>query len=220
MTRRLHWSGAVLACFVAVGCGGSKSEEADTGANEVKETGTIDPAKNPFAALGQVADAAKEMNTKMEEAAKRPPVEPVKFDVLLPFLPEPLAGWNADEPEGSTTSMGEFKQTVVSRNYNRAEGEGSVRIEITDGAFNAMAYMPFHMMSKMSTESTDGFQKGVTIDGHPGFESWNKNSKSSELWVLLADRFLVHFNGNGMESGGIREWLGGVKLADLAAIGK
>ena len=47
----------------------------------------------------------------------------VDYSKLLPLLPDPLAGWTADKPEGSTTDVGGFKLTNVHRDYRKGEGD-------------------------------------------------------------------------------------------------
>jgi hypothetical protein len=205
----------LLASFVSLPSGCSKKKSEETG-QEI--------SKNPIQAAGQVADALKKSQEKMAEAAKRPPVDPVKFDLLLPFLPQPPAGWEADEAQGETTAMGEFKITVVNRTYRQkvAEGKGetakSVELQITDGGFVPAVYAPFYMLAQFSHESTSGYDKGLTLDGNPAVEKWEKESKRSELTVLVADRFLVHFTEDRSEAGALRDWQKKIDVAKLAAL--
>ena len=221
--RRALAALGVAGLMVAAGCG-KKDDGSGGGDGQVKETGQ-EVSKNPFAAVKQLADAAQKTAEDMQKMQEMKPVEPVKFDVLIPFLPAP-EGWKAEEAKGSTSAMGEWKITVVSNRYQRGGGEAdpppplqSVEVEITDGGFAPMVYAPFKMMSQFSNESTEGYQKGVTVDGgHPGFETWQKASKSSELTVLLANRFLVQLKGDQVEAATLREWLGTMKLGELASL--
>src|SRR5437660_1369632 len=124
---------ALAAALAACG-GGAKPDEGAKepaqGKGKVEETGK-DLSKNPIAAIAQLGQAAKKASDDMQKAASRPPVDPVKFDVLLPYLPRPAA-WKASEPQGSTTAMGEWKISVVSASYTK-EGDdaSSARVEIT-----------------------------------------------------------------------------------------
>ncbi|PYS39545.1 MAG: hypothetical protein DMF71_15050, partial [Acidobacteria bacterium] len=47
--------------------------------------------------------------------------EAIEYQKLLPILPEPLPGWTADKPEGSTEDVGGFKITNVHRDYRKGE---------------------------------------------------------------------------------------------------
>jgi len=60
--------------------------------------------------------------------------EAVNYQKLLPILPEPLSGWTADKPEGSTEDVGGFRITNVHRDYHKGDGEKapSAAISILD----------------------------------------------------------------------------------------
>src|SRR5204863_107981 len=76
-----------------------------------------------------------------EARAQNEPIlvpEAVDYQKLLPILPEPLPGWTADKPEGSTEDVGGFKITNVHRDYRKGEGEKapSAAISILDSVAN------------------------------------------------------------------------------------
>jgi hypothetical protein len=218
MTGKGRGSIAVAVALVGLGlaaCGKKEPADKGEGSAEVQQTGK-ELSKNPFQAMKQIGDAAQKASEDFKKAAEKAPVEPVKYDVLLPFLPAP-DGWQATEPSGQTTSMGEYKVTNVNRSYT--QGEQQVRLEITDGGFAPMVYAPFHMMSQFATEGTDGYNRGIKVAGNPGFETWKKDGKNAELWTLVGDRFLVHLSGDQVEEPTLRDWIGHVDLAALAKLG-
>jgi hypothetical protein len=144
------------------------------------------------------------------------PVDPVKFDKLLPYLPA-SCDCQAGEAKGSTTAMPGYKMTVVSNRYQCAgEPQGSIDVDITDGGYAQMVTAPFQMMSQMSTETTEGYQKGVTIDDHPGYATWNKASRYSELTVLVGNRFLVALKGSNIDPETLQKCLETIDLDELA----
>lgn len=192
----------------------------DKGKSEAAVEEGEELSKNPFRAMQQVGEAAQKMAEKQQELAAKKPVEPVKFDALIGYLPE-MEGWKASEPEGQTNQMGEWKMTVVSRDYEKGEGEATSRVEvqILDGAYIPMAYAGFQMMSQFSQESTEGYTKGVKIDGNPGVETWKKKERDAELHVLIADRFLVQIKGDNLDKPeALRDWLRRVDVQKIAAI--
>ena len=76
-----------------------------------------------------------------EARAQNEPIlvpEAVDYQKLLSILPEPLPGWTADKPEGSTEDVGGFKITNVHRDYRKGEGEKapSAAISILDSVSN------------------------------------------------------------------------------------
>ena len=157
------------------------------------------------------------------EPAARTPVDPLGFQALIGYLPEPRAGFAAADPQGSTTSLPEYKVTIVSRDYRKpgAEGdpEASVTIQITDGGFSEAVSAPFQMMSMMSHESTEGYQKGVTIGGQPGYETWDNRSRRAELNVLVGGRFMLQLSASQVEPEALRAWAESIDLSGLASQG-
>lgn len=188
------------------------------GSSKVEET-SEELSKNPFKAMSQMGDMANKMAEKQKEMANRKPIDPVKFDVLIPLLPEP-DGWKAGDAKGETTSMGEWKISTASRRYEKGEGDAQqrIKIDIVDGGFVPLVYAPFTMMQSFSHESTEGHSKGITIDGQPAIEEWKKKSNDSKVTVLVNDRFLVTVDGDNMDTEAVRTWVGMVDLKKIAAI--
>jgi hypothetical protein len=49
-------------------------------------------------------------------------------------------------------------------------------------------------------ETQDGYEKSVKVGEHPGWEKWNTEAKDGELNAVVAKRFLLTLDGNGIES--------------------
>ena len=79
-------------------------------------------------------------------------------------------------------------------------GEAQIQVKIVDSAFNQMLVAPWAMFltAGYEKESSDGYEKSVTIGGHPGFERWNSRNKDGELNLVVAQRFLVSIDGNNI----------------------
>jgi hypothetical protein len=196
---------------------GGSSSRTDSGA-KVEES-SEELSKNPFKALNQLGDAANKMAEKQKEMENRKPVDPVKFDVLIPLLPAP-DGWKAEDAKGETTSMGEWKISTASRTYEKGEGDDQQRmsVNIVDGGYVPMVYAPFTMLQSFSHESTEGHSKGITIDGQPAIEEWKKKSKDAKVTVLVNDRFLVTVDGDNVDTEAVRNWVGLIDVKKVAAL--
>ncbi len=180
--------------------------------NEGKEL-----SKNPITALGQLSDAAKKAAETAKEMQEMKPVDPVSFNALLPLLPVAPAGFTAaGEPRGETTQTMGVKVSEVERSYTK--GDQHLRIKIVDGAYNPLIYAGVTMAAQFARESTEGFEKGVTIDGNPGIEKWNKSSKRGEIDVVVAKRFLVSIDASPVESDFARSVYNALEKAKLAAL--
>jgi hypothetical protein len=144
----------------------------------------------------------------------------VDYQKLLPILPEPPPGWTADKPEGSTEDVGGFKITNVHRDYRKGEGEKtpSGAISILDSVANPDYVTATTAAWHSDSESSEGYGKSVTIDGNPGFETFEKETKHATLWVMIADRYFVQVELQNQEPGDLQEWIKRVNLKKLAAI--
>src|SRR6266550_9624197 len=146
--------------------------------------------------------------------------EAVDYQKLLPILPEPLQGWTADKPEGSTEDVGGFKITNVHRDYRKGEGEKapSAAISILDSVANPDYVSATTEAWKSNSDTSEGYAKSVNIDGKPGFETFEKDTKHAALWVIIADRYFVQIELQNQDPGELQEWIKRVDLKKLAAI--
>lgn len=148
--------------------------------------------------------------------------EPVHFSKLLAFLPDKVEGFVAEKAQGSTSSAMGFKLTEVSRVYHKGkeDAEETVTLKITDGAGNQFFAAAHAAAAQFSNESTEGYEKGFTLDGSPAIEKYTNDSKDGSLTVFLGGRYLVEIDVNGLESKELQAWwkkLDAKKLAELKA---
>ena len=144
----------------------------------------------------------------------------VDYQKLLPILPEPPKDWTADKAEGSTEDVGGFRITNVHRDYHKGEGENAptTAISILDSVANPDYVSATTAAWNSNTESSEGYGKSVTIDGNPGFEAFEKESKHATLWVMIANRYFVQIELQNQDPKELQEWIKRVDLKKLAAI--
>ena len=144
----------------------------------------------------------------------------VNYQKLLPILPEPPQGWGADKAEGSTEDVGGFRITNVHRDYHKGEGDKAptAAISILDSVANPDYVNATTAAWNSNNESSEGYGKSVTIDGNPGFEAFEKESKHSTLWVMIANRYFVQIELQDQDPKELQEWVKRVDLKKLAAI--
>ncbi len=199
--QKLFTVGVALVLMASVACGKSEAEkQAELAAAEAQKA--AEAASKAVEAAGQ--DAAK----GMEEFGKAmaglagamggdgKTVEPVSFQALETTLPQ-VSGWERGKPE-SERMTAPFPISSTEATYTK--GGASVDIKIVDSGFAQMLIAPWSMMlaSGYSRESSDGYEKAVTVNGQPGFEKWDSSSKNGELNVLVNKRFLVSFEGSDL----------------------
>src|SRR5690348_14668392 len=112
---------------------------------------------------------------------------------LIPILPEPPAGWTAEQGEGSSDDVGGFKITNVHRDYQKGEGTDAPKavINIIDSVGSPDYVESVTGGWQETPEAPEGYSKKVTIDGNPGFEAYEKDQKQASLWVIVAKRYFV-----------------------------
>jgi len=146
--------------------------------------------------------------------------EAVDYQKLLAILPEAPSGWTADKPEGSTEDVGGFKITNVHRDYHKGEGEKapSAAISILDSISNPDYVSATTEAWKSNSDTSEGYAKSVNIDGNPGFETFEKDTKHAALWVMIADRYFVQIELQNQDPGELQGWIKRVDLKKLAAV--
>lgn len=143
---------------------------------------------------------------------------PVSFRDMQAAFPT-VAGWEMGKPKGEKmTSPVAFSQTEV----RYRNGDQSVDVKIVDSAFNQILIAPWAMFltAGYEKETDDGYEKSTTIGGNPGFEKWNTARKDGEVNIVVAKRFLVSVEGNGLSDvKQLQDFASKVDVAKLAALG-
>src|SRR5216110_3338693 len=144
----------------------------------------------------------------------------VDYQKLLPILPDAPQGWIADKPDGSTEDVGGFRITNVHRDYRKGEGNKapSAAISILDSVANPDYVSATTEAWKSNSDTSEGYAKSVNIDGKPGFETFEKDTKHAALWVMIADRYFVQLELQNQDPSELQEWIKRIDLKKLAAI--
>jgi hypothetical protein len=126
-------------------------------------------------------------------------VAAVDFNKLVALLATPPAGFTpVGRAEGSKLDMGMGSWSTAVREFKK--GQKRVKISILDGAYVEQAYAAFNALKMFSYETSDGFVKGVTIKGHAGIRQQENRSKKHTVMLLVANRFLVQWEGKKLAS--------------------
>lgn len=200
MKKRLILTLTLASVFLLSGCGSKKQE------NEEK----AEP-KNAVDALQQFADKAKNMQNKE-------PVDPVDFRKLKELLPEKAAGLSRKEASGEKNGAMGFTISRAEAKY-ADESNTSVHVEIFDtGGVAGVATMALAAwtMADIDKETETGYEKTTKIEGYKGYEKYNNESKSGEINVLVADRFVVNVNGDNVTMDQLKGILADMNLDKLS----
>jgi hypothetical protein len=162
---------------------------------------------------------ASAVGATVEEPAPLLP-EVVDSTKLLPLLPEAPTGWTADKPAGSTDDAGGAKITSVHRDYKKgtADDAPSTAISILDSAANPEYVSATTAAWNLTTSTPEGYTKALTIEGMPGFETFENEGKHGTLWLMVAKRYVLQIETQGQDSKDLQEWLKRVDVKKLAEI--
>ncbi len=144
----------------------------------------------------------------------------VDFSKLIPFLPEAPAPWTADKAEGSTDDIGGTKITSVHRDYKKGDSDTAptTSISILDSAANPDYVSSTTAAWSMSTSTPEGYTKTLTIEGMPGFETFENEGKHGTLWLMVAKRYVLTIETQNQEANDLQEWLKRIDVKKLAAV--
>lgn len=191
----------VLAATVMVaGCGKSEAEKQAEEAAKVAEQAAKDAEASAESAAKGLEAMAKGLEAlatgSAPTGADGKPAEPVKFQDLIALLPQ-LDGWEQEQPRGERMTS-PFPTANAKATYTK--GDSRIDVEVVDSGFNQLLLAPAMMFlqSGYSVENTSGYEKATTVNGQPGWEKWDSDSKSGEVNALVAKRFLVTIEGDNI----------------------
>ena len=146
--------------------------------------------------------------------------EVVDFSKLMPLLPDGPAGWTADKPEGSTDDAGGVKITTVHRDYKKgtADDAPTTSISILDSAANPEYVASTTAAWNLTASTPEGYTKALTIDGMPGFETFENEGKHGTLWLMVAKRYVLQIETQAQDAKDLQDWLKRVELKKLAEV--
>jgi hypothetical protein len=209
----------------SVACGKSEAEkQAEQAAKDMQkaaEAVTEAQAKGADTTKG-MADMAKAMQGMAAAVGgggtgDGKPVEPVATDALKATLPV-VAGWEMLAPKGQRlTSPMAFSQVEA----DFKQGERVIEMRVVDTGYAQLLVAPWSMFlaSGYSREGGDGYEKSVTVGGHPGFEKYDKSSQRGELNVFVGKRFMVSVKSRGLpDTKALHEFASKMDFEKVAAL--
>ena len=144
--------------------------------------------------------------------------ELISFKDLMEYLPNTPRGWTAQKPQGETNSFGDYGISQVSQTFKDEDNDKQIKVSIFDGAFNAILFTPLQLTTQLNRESTESYNKAITIDDIPGREIYNYSNKKGSLHLLVDNRFLVQIEGSNIEETDLQDWWRLLDRQSLSAI--
>jgi hypothetical protein len=173
--------------------------------------------QNPQTNMEDMAKAMQQLSEAMQKAS---PVEPVNFRTLKALLPKELPGMKRTSAEGSKTSAMGVKVSQAEATYTNKDG-GTIHIQIMDmGSMKDMVGMAMAgwAMAEYDRETDTGYERTLDYKGNKAMEEWDNEAKSGKISVLVANRFVVEVEGDGVDMRTIKAALDKIDLKKLASM--
>ena len=150
-------------------------------------------------------------------AAQLPQGKTVGYSQLQAFFPT-IPDWTRGEATGDDVTVG---MSISNAQVTYTKGDSSVVLDITDTAMNQLVVGQVAAMIKSVNieQPANGYRKASTVAGFPAIEEWDADTKSAELTVIVAGRFIVKANANDVSDiKPARAVIDAVDLKKLAAL--
>ena len=146
--------------------------------------------------------------------------EAIAAETLKDLLPTSLAGMERADASAERSPLTGVDITAADARYEAADG-GSISVTITD-----IGNVPGPMRTGLAAwavveydRQTDaGYEKSGTYSGLPGMEEYSTKTRRGAIRVLVADRFIVAVEGDGLAMDAIQQALGRIDVKRLAAL--
>ncbi len=191
MKNKLYFLLLAFSIFFTA-CGGGNQEKASEPERETT-TAIDDDSGN------ELTDAMKKVQESVEKLKDGEAVEVVDFRELRDLLPERLAGMKRASTSGEKTGAMGFNVSTAEATYE--DGDSRLEVKITDAAGVGMALLGLAAWStvEIDRESDDGYERTTLIEGHKGFEKYDRNTRRGELSLIVAERFIVNIEGRDVD---------------------
>jgi len=158
----------------------------------------------------------KEASTQLQTALVG--VNEKLIELLIEKMPEPPAGWQAEEPEGidaSAAGMGFFAGLVVSRGYTSPSGSS---IEFTIAANSPMlATLRMFISNPMLAQM--GGQSGMKKVSVCGYDAIEETDDEAAIQILAGNATLISVDGDTPDDmDDVRTLAGVIDCAGIVAI--
>jgi len=144
--------------------------------------------QNPFAALGQMAQAMQGVQAPNAGAI-------VNWRQLAEALPPQVPGWAPDgDVTGSTGAAMGMAVSEARRRFN--QGDRRLSFKVVDSSMNGMAAMAFNAARTIQVDSSEEIQRPADLAGNPGFLKYRHSAHNGEATFMVSNRFILEIEAS------------------------
>ncbi|MGQ0699354.1 MAG: Yip1 family protein [Panacagrimonas sp.] len=197
-------------------------------------------ADSPLGQLGKFAKGMEAAGKKMEAAEKSgnveaqsqalneamgamfgggKKVEALKPEQIKPFIPDELADLPRTSYNVERNAMMGFQVASGKASYRDDSGERRLNLEITDmGSATALTMLAGWAAVESQSESDQGYERVYQENGTRVHEQWDTSSRAGTYDLIVAERFVVKLQGNGLDMDDIKKAASSLDLSGLAEL--
>ncbi len=168
--------------------------------------------------VNDLKDAAKQLQEALNNTGNSDAKEPVNFRQLKALFPKKVADLKLDDSSGETAGFAGFKISNANAEYSDGDKK-RIDVSITDAAGipSAMAGLASWTNIELDRDSDDGFERTTTYKGFKAFEKYDNKNKEGSIALIVADRFVVNVEGDGVSMDDIYKTVDAMPLNQLVA---
>ncbi len=122
----------------------------------------------------------------------------IHYTELQKYLPSELMGYShSADPDGSSFEMNGMSYSTAIQKYGKGDSEMDITIIDYHGALTMYSAASMAWGAGMSFEDADQKAEGTEIDGHKGWQVYDKKDQTTQLMLGVKDRYLVTIEADG-----------------------
>jgi hypothetical protein len=213
-----------LAMSTALSPGSTVTYDKDSAAGKLDEfTRKMEEATKKMEAAQKSGDTGKQMEAAMGALGTAlsggKGVEPVQLEALKPFLPETFAGMPRTSQRADRSGVAGLMAAKVEAEYS--DGNKRVDLEVTDtgGAAGLMGLAAWAAVGASSESENDQRIERMRRDGNRLYrEEVSKRGGTNNYSVILADRFVVSVEGQGVDINTLKSAVASIDLKKIESL--
>lgn len=142
--------------------------------------------------------------------------EPVNHRDLMDLLKERVRGFERKNYESQNAGAMGFNISTAEASYETSDGK-KIKASIADTGGLGLAMMSMAAWTSFSVdkENQDGWERTGTFEGHKSYEKYNKSRNSSELALIVENRFIVTLNGSNCDMNDLKKFAEDIDIGGL-----
>ena len=190
---------AIAATVIANAMGGADSDkkQAESVVNSVAQAGKDADTAAASGNTDAQAQAGVNMLKSLVTAGKGD-VKLVPREALKALLPDSVAGLPSWSAESKTGSFAGISAAGASATYG--DSAHNVELSVGDmGNVGGLAMLANMGANLVSSDSDEGYEKTVEVDGRKVHEKWTNAGKHSEVFEIIDNRFAISVDSSGVD---------------------